>query len=215
LRAALLRCLRPLVEPADLPLLEKAAMTYEYGSRVTHDVAGLLRSAALVTMYEVDREVAVYHATRLLHDERTDDMSGEPALTAVQVLAAHGEAHVLYGFLSRPATPAHEVWAEALRAMGDAPAGIVEDLLEKYGQSADEVVLLGLFDLLLGRPDAERFSDFLVGFLRDSDLTDMCRYLATAIVAGRRSRLIELMRKLIGEVDEARSALLKEALALV
>jgi hypothetical protein len=211
-RAALLRSLRPLVERADLALLERAAMTYEYGSR---EVAALLRSAALVTMYEVDRQVAVFHAARLLHDKRTDKMSGEPALTAVQVLAAHGEAHVLYGFLSAPATPVSEVWAEALRAMGDAPASIVDDLLEVYGQSRDEIVLLGLFDLLLKRPDTERFGGFLIGFLRDSDLTDMCRYLATAIVAGRKSPLIDLMRKQMAEVDPGRSALLEEALALL
>jgi hypothetical protein len=43
----------------------------------------------------------------------------------------------------------------------------------------------------------------------------MCRYLATAIVAGRKSALIERVRKLKVEVDEGRSALLAEALALL
>jgi hypothetical protein len=216
LRAALLRSLRPLAEPDDLALLEEAAMTYEYSSPI-REVAGMLRGAALVTMYEMDRQVAVFHAARLLHDKppRTDEMSGEPALTAVQVLAAHGEAVVLYGFLSAPATPVAEVWAEALRAMAGAPATVVRDLLQLYGESRDEIVLLGLFDLVLNRADAELFGDFLMGFLRDSDLTDMCRYLATAIVAGRRTVLIERMRLLMTEVDKKRSLLLEEALTLL
>jgi hypothetical protein len=88
LRAAILQALRPLLRPDDVPLLAQAAATYEYLPPTHSEEAGLLRSTALVLLNEVDGALAAYHAVRLLNDPETSPLSGEPALTAVRLLAA-------------------------------------------------------------------------------------------------------------------------------
>jgi hypothetical protein len=113
-------------------------------------VAGRLRGAALVMLADLDHRLAGFHAARLITnpDPLTSPMSGEPALTAVRVLAAQDQLTVLYGWLTSAGPKAPEPAAEALRAMTGAPASIVQDLVERMAPSGDEVLLLGLFDLV-------------------------------------------------------------------
>ncbi len=50
---------------------------------------------------------------------------------------------------------------------------------------------LGLFDLLLTTPEAERFDGFVLEFLRDTDLMDLFGAIAATVIASRRERLIK------------------------
>jgi hypothetical protein len=140
-------------------------------------------------------------------------MSGEPALTAVRVLAAQDQLTVLYGWLASAGPNAPEPVAEALRAMSVAPTSIVLDLVDRMRSSRDEVVLLGLFDLLLAFPEAERFEGFVLEFLRDTGLKDLFGAVAATIIAGRRERLIQGLREIRGALGPEKALVLDELLA--
>lgn len=212
LRVALLRALRLLVLPEDAPLLEQAATTYEF--RFGESAADL-RAAGVLTLNEVDGTLAGYHAVRLLTDQHTNIMSGEPALTAARVLAAQGQTLALYAYASRSEPSIPDVVAEALRSLTNVPASLLPALVERYGGSEDEIVLLGLFDLLLGHPARPRYLEFLYEFLRTTRLHNLERYLASALVALRDESVVaELARMAASQRDRAKAELLREALAL-
>ena len=214
-RAALLRALRPVALPQDIGMLERATATYEYLPPGPQEVAGRLRGAALVTLADLDERLAGFYAARLITDPDplTSSMSGEPALTAVRVLAAQDQLTVLYGWLTSAGPRAPEPAAEALRAMTGAPASIVLDLVERMWASRDEVLLLGLFDLLLATPEAERFEGFVLEFLRDTELMDLFGAIAATIIASRRERLIEGLRELRGALGREKALALDALLA--
>jgi hypothetical protein len=214
-RAALLRALRSVALPEDVGMLERATTTYEYLPPGPEEVAGRLRGAALVTLADLDERLAGFHAARLIADPDplTSSMSGEPALTAVRVLAAQDQLTVLYGWLTSAGPRAPEPAAEALRAMTGAPASILLDLVERTGASRDEVLLLGLFDLLLTTREAERFEGFVLEFLRDTELMDLFGAIAATIIAGRRERLIHGLREIRGTVAREKALALDTLLA--
>src|SRR4051794_17531656 len=68
IRTILLEALRPLAVSEDVPLLERAATTYEYRFG---EVAGDLRAAGLLALQQVDDTLASYYCVRLLTDEHT------------------------------------------------------------------------------------------------------------------------------------------------
>ncbi len=218
LRTGLLRRLRPLARLEDCALLERALQTYEFvppGRK--WEVAANLRAQALVVLNDLDPAPAGYHAVRLLNDslEHTSEMSGEPAVTAAQVLAAQGQALPLYAYAVREAPARSEVLAECLRNLTGLPASLVSLLQQRYGHTADEIILLGLYDLLLARPANEPFGHAILEFLATTRLPNLYRYLVSSIVASRREDLIApLTRQARNERDPMKKAILDEALAL-
>lgn len=228
LRVALLRALRYLARRDDVPALERGVWTYEYMPPFAPpddgEVAAGLRSVALVTLNEIDESLAGYHAARLLVDERASHMSGEPAVTAAQVLAAQGQLLPLYGYVTRgePARrgePAEEgipeVVGECLRNLTPLPASLLPRLVERYRDATDEIVLLGLFDLLLAHEDRARYDDMALHFLRDTRLLNIYRYLASVIVASRRDGLITRLEAMAAdEPMRVKAEILRDALAL-
>jgi len=212
IRIAILRVLRPLAMPDDAALFERAASTYEY---LYGEAAGDLRAAGLLALSEVDETRAGFYAVRLLTDEHTSTMSGEPALTAVRLLAAGEQVLPLYGYVLRDGPAIADVTAEALRSLTALPAALLPALVARYRESDDEIVLLGLFDLLLAHPTRAGFERFIVEFLRTTRLYAIHRYLASAIVAARDTTLIAdltAMEKV--ERDPQKRDALREALTL-
>ncbi len=214
-RTALLGVLRRLVLPEDVPLLERAAATYEFLPPGRSEVAAGLRATALVALSEVDEVQAGYHATRLLGDSHTSVMSGEPAVTAAQVLASQGALLPLYAYLLRDETGIPDVSAECLRNLVPIPASVLDTLVDRYSTSEDEIVLLGLFDLLLAHKARATYTTMILEFLRATRLYNLYRYLANAIVAGRHAELIAGIGAMAGnERDPRKVEILREALAL-
>jgi hypothetical protein len=212
IRIAILRVLRPLALPEDTALFERAVLTYEY---LYGEAAGDLRAAGLLALSEVDAARAGFHAVRLLTDEHTSTMSGEPALTAVRLLAAGEQSLPLYGYVLRDGPTISDVTAEALRSLTALPAALVPALVSRYRESDDEIVLLGLFDLLLAHPARAGFERLIVEFLQTTRLYAIHRYLASAIVAARDTTLIaELTTMERRERDPQKREALRAALAL-
>jgi len=217
-RSALLKALRPLVEPGDRDLLLAAVTTYEYLPPAFDDAAGPLRAAGLIALSDVDDELGRYHAVRLLADrENTAKMSGEPAVTAAQVLGVQHELTPLFLYAMGPAHPdCSEVMAECLHQLTAMPSAMVPSLIERHGESDNAIVLLGLFDLLLGHEDGPQGLDFIADFLAATRREDVYRYLVTTLVASGSPGLLEIvLASARFERDREKMAILARALALV
>lgn len=211
-RSEILRALRPIFEPSDIGVLEQALMTYEFPAPAFKEEAALLRSGALVTMAEIDDVRARFHATRLLADPLTDPMSGEPALTAITVLAAQGELLPLYFYVTQETARMHvEVASSALRALGDLPAEAVPPLLAVYEECTNPVLLVGLVDLLLKHPGMAISEETLARLLVDVKDVDLYRYLAMALLASGIRELRQLVMDTVqGILDGTKQQILLE-----
>ncbi|MCK9518211.1 MAG: hypothetical protein M0R74_04145 [Dehalococcoidia bacterium] len=191
-RAALIRAMEPIALPGDLPLLARAVEVHEPSP---HDAAAPtgLRAAALATMLRLDPELASYHAAVMLHDQRrTSQFTGEPAATAVRVLAAAGEEVALVGFALGGGHP--EVLAECLRQLRSVPSPVLAKVVgAARGAASDETVGLGLCDLFVRHEPDGALRGQMVQFMRHEATPELYHYLAAAIVAERRDDLLEAL----------------------
>jgi hypothetical protein len=179
LRAEILRALRPIVGAADVPLLQRAAMTVEYLPPGRQEVCSPLRAAALIVMVDVDLELAALNAVRLLHDEHVDLMAGEPALTAARVLAAIEQPSPLYAYVLGGHARVPEVTAECLRNLVGLPQPLVADLAARFPVgAANPAELAGVAELLMGHKARDSFTGQIESLLATEDM-DLLTYLAT------------------------------------
>ncbi len=212
IRIAILRALRPIALPEDASVLERAVTTYEF---LYGEAAGDLRAEGLLALSDLDERLAGYHAVRLLTDEYTSELSGEPALTAVRVLASQEQYLPLYSYVSRSTPGVSDVVGESLRHLVAIPEGLLPPLIERYEDSDDEIVLLGLFDLLLSRPNGEPHLEFILDFVRTTTIFNIHRYLVNALVSDGHPETIAGLRRIEEEEDDRRRQLaLREALSL-
>lgn len=208
-RAAIVRALQPIIHYDDLPLLRRALISYQTVGM--YEVAAELRAAALVALNDLDPDLAALYAARFLHDPQNSN-SGEPALTAIRLLAAQQDTVSLFGFAAWPIASS-ELVAEALRNLVDLPASMVPFLIGQYAESEDEQILLGLYDLLLAHPDRAEWRGVIKEFLRHTHLLDLYGLVVTQIVASRDEELIAFLRELAAEERERiRYELLQHAL---
>jgi hypothetical protein len=107
------------------------------------------------------------------------------------------------------------VTAECLRSLAAIPPSLLPPLVERYRASEEEIVLLGLFDLLLAHEARDDYTDFVFEFLRDTAQYNIYRYLVSVLIAGRDTALIDRLVALEKrERDPAKAAILREGLEL-
>ena len=136
MRRAVLDAWRPVALPADVPLLLQAVNTYEFLPPGFKEDAILLRTGALLILNELDDTLAGFEATRLLVDGFSDPMSGEPALTAVRVLASQEQTLPLYLYAMQANDAAlPEVVSECLRSLTGAPAALIPGIIARHGKA--------------------------------------------------------------------------------
>lgn len=208
-RASIVRALRPIVHPDDLPILQRALLTYQ---RVgMYDVTAELRGAALLALGDLDPNLAGLYAARYLGDPENGN-SGEPALSAIHVLAAQQNLAPVFAFASWGRGDG-ELLGEALRNLVDLPASLVDLLVTTYREHEDEQVLLGLFDLVLGHAERERWQAEIERFLQHTPLLDLYGLVAMQVVVTRNVDLIGMLRDLAArERDPFKGRLLAQAL---
>ena len=188
-----LKALTPIALAADQTLAERAVATYEFLPPTRRESAESLRAAGLMLLHTLDPEAAAYAAVRLLIDPHTSYMSGEPAITAARLLAAGDYFLPLYYYVVDSREKVSEVVAECLKGLAGAPAAVVDALVEQYRETADDLLLAGLFDLILGGAGRSRYGSFLESFLRTTRRLDVYRYLVTALVAGHQAADLALV----------------------
>jgi hypothetical protein len=197
--------------------LIKAVTTFVFPPPAFKEEGAALRSAALVALNEVDETLARFQAIRLLANEHTDPMSGEPALTAAQLLATHEEIAPLYFYVTQDgARLLPEVLSECLRHLTKLPLALLPDLIARYATAQQDVILVGLFDLLLQHKNGLQGRDFLRDFLQNTRRYDAYRYLVTAILATRHSALMNDLLTLASiEQQREKIVILREAFGVV
>jgi len=215
-RRAILDALRPIALPADLPFLQEAVTTYEFLPPGFKEDAVLLRSGALLILNELEESLARFHAARLLVDGYTQPMSAEPALTAVRVLESQGELVPLYQLaMSAAAEEVPDLLSECLRCLNGIPEELLAGIVERYGESKEGVILVGLYDLLIGHQNGPQALDFLASSLIAQQDLDVYRYLVIALLSSRQPILISLVNKTARfETDDRRIDILMEAAEL-
>lgn len=214
-RVALLDAIRPVATLDDIPLLERAARTVEFLPPGRNEVCARLRAAALLALAEAEAELARWHAVRLLVDPWTDAMTGEPGLTAARLLAAQDRTLPLFLLAMDPAPHPPDLVSECLRLLEGLPASLLADLVARHGETEDDLVLVGLFDLLLSHPAGTEHEERIVAFLRETERLEVFHYLVATIVARRKTALVRaLLDQAERERDPARAHSLSEALAL-
>ena len=215
-RRAILDALRPVALPDDVPLLFDAVATYEFLPPDFKEDAVLLRSGALLILNELDRSLARFHAARLLVDRYTEKMSAEPALTAVRVLHSQDELLPLYQLaMSAAGSNLPDVISECLRCLTRIPEELVPSLIERYGESKDGVILVGLYEFLIGHHAGPQALDFLATSLASQTDFDVYRYLVITLLSSRQPILISLVSNTAHfETDSKRIAILLEAAEL-
>jgi hypothetical protein len=230
LRSAILGALLPIADPADWTLAEHATKTYEFLPPGREENAGTLRAAGLVLLSRLDPVLASYHCTRLLNDPHTSRMSGEPAVSAARLLANQAHFLPLYAYVHSNREGVAEVEAECLKLLAKVPASVVDSLFAYYNvpvpagggqfmpyyETKEDVVLGGLFDLLLEHMTRGAYLDFTRTFLRTTQRYDVYRYVVSMIVANHQleawALLVEVARR---EQNQHKVGILLSALALV
>lgn len=213
-RSQVIRVLRGVAVAEDSDIFTQAVTTYEFPPPAFKEEAGLLRGGGLVALAEWDERAARYHATRLLADPLTDPMSGQPALAAVDVLAASDEMLPLFYY----AMQAHdrmmpEIAGECLRRLTSLPAGLLPSVVHHYAESTRPALLVGVIDLLIQHEEGAGQLDFLARLLHQPPDLDLYRYLVAALAAANRAEWHSLLAESARlEQNPGRVAVLLEVL---
>ncbi|HVB96587.1 MAG TPA: hypothetical protein VNG11_02535, partial [Chloroflexota bacterium] len=173
------------------------------------DVAQGLRSASLLWLSEIEPSRVDYYAVEMLQDPHASTFSGEPALTAIRVLAARGQILPIWALARRTAL-APDCLAQAFASLRKIPADLQsEALLEHLARAMDEgengeglalvaaeaIVLNGLSP---GYPT-------VLKLLRETTNPNLLLYLLTAIVrSGEVALRDELARLQAAEGDPSK-----------
>ena len=191
LRSWIIRALQPVAKPVDSALFETAALTYEYLPPGFEEQAGSLRLAGVGALAHIDDELAAFHASRLLVEKSTDPMSGEPAVTAARILSRLDRLVPLYQYLYHDRQDTlPEIVSECLGLLTSISVSLVPGLIDRFSASDNDLILAGLFDLLLGHDAGLQDEDYLISFLKDTKRYDAYRYLIAMIIAERRQDLL-------------------------
>ncbi len=137
LRLRLVRAFRAIGSHEDADLAELGLRTIQLQPPGRIDVAQPLRGQCLLWLSELDAVRAPYFAVELLHDPHLSRFSGEPAVTAIQVLASAGQVMPVWALARRPG-PQPDVLAQAFASLRTAPADLQLDALLEHLAAAKE-----------------------------------------------------------------------------
>lgn len=215
-RSRLLAALAPIATSDDLDLFLDAVGRQERSAQEPHGPSAL-RAAALVGLEQIDPQSAVYHAMRLLADqEGTLEMTGEPAVTAVRVLANLGQENVLYYHALTAGRMANsEALGEAIRSLVNLRPAVVDDAIGRFGANPDDVVAAGACDLALAAGPTDAAMAYVRGVL-ESERHDLAGYLMMAIAALRKPAWLDVLyQRADEETNRTRMEMLIPALKAV
>lgn len=211
-RVEILRVLWHLRSRDDLDLALKAARTRE---RTLNGNGEMVRAAGLALLGALDPDAGAFEAALMLGTDEASPMNGEPLLTAVRLLANLGETRLLLFFVGAFWRAHPEVRAEAIRSLAPVPISYLAPLLPKLMETDDDVVLLGVGDLVTELPSSPETSEAVRSLLRSRIGPEVYAFLTSAIVASRRQDLIgALLETLPAEMLQARLRAAVEALQL-
>lgn len=155
LRVKIVQLLRAIGSPNDVDLAERGVRLIQLNPPARVDVAQALRGQCLLLLSDISPERAPYYAVELLHDPHQSVFSGEPAVTAIQVLAEHAQILPIWAVARR--TGSHpDVLAQAFASLRRAPPDLQLDALTlqlkdaaERGEDGDGVALVAAEAMVL------------------------------------------------------------------
>ncbi len=215
-RTSIVEILRALDSRADADIAERAIRTIQPTPPSMIDVAQPLRANGLLLLAREDAERALYRAAELLTDPHTSRFSGEPAATAIRVLAAQRNLAPIWGLARRPGL-APEALTAAIEALRGMPRDLLGELLHDHldalrvDPGGGEATLLVLGDAVIGGRFGE-FYERLVNLVEAVASPPLCAYLAAAVVRAEDRTLTSTFERLRRHPDPASAAEVARAL---
>ena len=223
IRDALVRLLVEIGNPADLDLYLRGVEVHEQLLGV--DVAQTLRASSLVGIAMVDPPLGNAYAVTLLSDlADTSRFSGEPAMTALNLLHEQGDTTPIYlylrmlGHVPAPEFPqvkvTPEVESKALELIaGDFPAALYREVALPYVQADRAIAEVGVVSYIVANARVELF-DLLETLVTQTRHDDLHRYAVIEMAASRQTGLVNLLYRLAGTCPAKRARSYAEALEL-
>jgi hypothetical protein len=186
LRVRIARVLRQIGALGDRALAELGLRTIQLQPPGRIDVAQPLRAGCLVWYAELDPERADFYAVEMLSDPHASEFSGEPAVSAIRVLAARGQILPIWALAQRRGLQP-DALAQAFGSLRKSPADLQLDALREHlawaketGESGEGVALVAAEAVILnGLTDGNAE---VVDLVRRSTNRNLCLYLIAAAV---------------------------------
>jgi hypothetical protein len=219
LRVRLVKALRAIGSPDDVDLAECGVRTIQLQPPARIDVAQALRGQSLLWQSEHALERAQYLAVELLQDPHQSTFSGEPTVTAIQLLAASGQILPIWSLARRPGTQP-DVLAQAFASLRNAPADLQLDALRTHladsvvrGESGEGVALVAAEAIVLNHL-ADGY-DAVADLLGDTPNLNLLTYLVRTITRTGDEAMRDRLKALAAiERDPRRAAIFADALGL-
>ena len=199
LREALTRLLVHIAHPDDSDIFRLGLETYHL--QPVTDVAQNLRAAALAGLAPLDPSLARLYAVRFLGEEHTSVFNCEPAMTALEVLAASEQHLPIYQFLLRAGesmarTGRGELVGKALESLGeDFPAVLYAQLMAQYDEIDQATASMGIINCVVEARQGELY-DQLERLILGTQHVDLRRYGLVMMAAARDDDLSERLLRL-------------------
>jgi hypothetical protein len=220
LRIGIVRALRAIGSSEDLDVAERGVRTIQRNPPARVDVAQALRGQCLLFLGEIDPARVEYFAVELLNDPHLSSFSGEPAVTAIQVLAARGQILPIWALARRPG-PQADVLAQAFASLRGAPRDLQLDALLGHlieaidrGEDGEPVALVAAEAIVLNRLAGGYPT--VAKLLRQSPNLNLVLYLAGTAARQDDPLLCALLiAARDAETNPQKTAILREALGRV
>ena len=215
-RVEVLKALWHLRSGEDIALAVRARNTFE---RTLQANGEMIRAAGLALLGVLDPPRGITEAVLVLGRDDADllrassPQNGEPALTAVRLLASLGETSPLLLYVLLGSAPSTEVTGEALRGIVPLGPDVLQPILQNLVRKDDDGLLVAVCDVLVELPPSAGQSN-LVAILLDAPLRgEVYEFVVSSIVASRREDLIAMvLESLPREMSRKRLTAALEAL---
>jgi hypothetical protein len=219
-REKLLRLLTQIGNPDDKDIYLRGVNTYEV-QPLLGEVAHNLRAVALVGLALADSPLGNIYATKLLSEiEQTSVFNGEPAVTAVNLLARQEITlpiyqYLLIGGLDALEAGLNEVVGKALESLGtDFPDVLYKPLIELFAPRDRALVSMGLITHIVENRIVSLYTA-VQKMITDTRHDDLHNYAVVMLAASRDDKLVEMLFTLAKVSPQHRIANFIAALELV
>ncbi len=220
IREKLIRLLADLDHPDDCDLFLRGLNTYEV-EPFMGEVTQNLRAVSLASLAAHQPELAHIYATKLLSEiDSTSQFSGEPAVTAINLLVQHEKTLPIYQFLLLGGLDAleagqNEVVGKALESLGAKfPAALYRDLCTLFVKRDRAVVSMGLLTHIIENQVSDLY-DVVDDILTSTRHDELHHYGVLLLAASRSDALVQRLFALAKLSPERHVPNFIEALELV
>lgn len=218
-REKIVRLLSSIGHPDDADIYLRGVNTYE--AQPVTDVTQGLRAASLVALALVNADLAAIYATKLLGElSETSAFNGEPAITAINLLAQQGHTLAIYQFVLLAGMDVidsghHETLGKALESLGPLfPVPLYTELVDLFGPRDRALVNMGLITHIVEQRITELYAR-LENLISSTRHDELHRYGVVMLAAARDDTLAALLFRLAQVSPPHRRANFIEALELV